>query len=191
MAQAISTLTYAEYLALEEKSEIKHEYVNGQLVAMSGGTIEHARLAMSFGRALGNALEGRPCVVLSSDARVRVTETNLGAYPDLTVVCRKVETASDDQNGVRNPTVIVEVLSESSEAYDRGAKFAHYRCLESLREYVLVSQTEPRIEVFRREENGTWTFFDVVAGGTVTLASIDARISVDQVYRDPLTATPG
>jgi Uma2 family endonuclease len=87
--------------------------------------------------------------------------------------------------------VIVEVLSESSEAYDRGAKFAHYRCLESLREYVLVSQTEPRIEVFRREENGTWTFFDVVAGGTVTLASIDARISVDQVYRDPLTATPG
>ena len=139
---------------------------------------------------LGNALDGRPCVVLSSDARVRVTETNLGTYPDLTVVCSKVETATDDKHGVRNPTVIVEVLSETSEAYDRGLKFAHYRRLESLREYVLVSQTEPRIEVFRRESNGTWTFFDVTAGQTLTLTSLDVRISVDDVYRDPLAAPP-
>jgi Uma2 family endonuclease len=190
MAQPASTLTYAQYLALEESSEIKHEYVAGHVVAMSGGTLEHARLAMSLGRLLGNALEGRPCVVLSSDARVRVSETNLGAYPDLTVACGKLETASEDKHAVVNPTVIVEVLSESSEAYDRGVKFAHYRRLASLREYVLVSQTEPRIEVFRREANGTWTFFDVTAGQTLTLTSVDARIAVDDVYRDPLAAPP-
>jgi Uma2 family endonuclease len=181
-------MTYAEYLAFEAASETKHEFVNGELHAMAGGTIAHGALAAAVTIALGNALDGRRCRVLSSDVRVRVGATGLATYPDLSVVCGHVETDPDDPHGVLNPSVIIEVLSDSTEAYDRGAKAAHYRRIPSLREYVLVSQREPLIEVHRRTERGTWELVEARAGERAVLGSCGEPIEldVDAIYRDPL-----
>jgi Uma2 family endonuclease len=178
-------LSYAEYLEREAHAESKHEYLRGEAWAMAGGTIEHGRLAMAVGRELALAIGQRPCVVLSSDVRVRVVETDRTTYPDATVVCGKREVAPDDPHAIVNPTLIVEVLSEGTEADDRGAKFQHLRRLPSLLEYVLVSQTAPRIEVFQRQHDGSWLMREHGAGSTVRLASIDGAIDVDRVYFDP------
>jgi Uma2 family endonuclease len=180
--------TFAQYLALEAKSEIKHEFVNGEIFAMAGGTPEHGRLSASVIRELGNALAGRPCITFSSDVRVRVLETGLGTYPDASIVCGRIEHDPEDKNTVVNPVIIVEVLSDSTESYDRDEKRAHYRRIPSLRDYLLVSQHERRIEHYRRNEDGTWTIRDVCAGGDVKLESIGCSISVDAVYHNPLLA---
>jgi Uma2 family endonuclease len=180
------TMTYDEYVTLEERSEEKHEFLRGEIVLMAGGTPEHAALASALTIALGNALRGKPCRVFSSDLRIRVRETELTTYPDLTVVCGRIELASDDRHAVTNPIVIVEVLSEASEAYDRGAKFAHYRHLESLREYVLVSQETRRIEVYRRNEYRRFELYEFASGQELELVSIDVRFDVDEIYENPL-----
>lgn len=181
-----TAMTYEEYLALEERSQTKHEYLRGEMIAMAGGTPEHAALAMAFGAALTVALRGKPCRVYSSDLRIRVRETDLATYPDVAVVCGRLEISPDDRSGVINPLLIVEVLSDSTERYDRGAKFAHYRHLASLREYVLVSQHEPRVEVYRRNEHRRFELFEAVAGETFELAAIGATIAVDEIYANPL-----
>jgi len=135
-------VSLAAYAAAEAASPTKHEWLRGEVLDMAGGTPEHSALAMAVGRELGVALQGRPCRVFSSDLKIFIAETQLATYPDLSVVCGKLETTPEDANSVTNPTLIVEVLSDSTEAYDRGAKFAHYRRLPSLREYVLVSQAD-------------------------------------------------
>ena len=175
-------LSYAEYLALEEKSETKHEYVNGLVYAMAGGSITHARLSMTFGRLAGNALSGR-CGVFSSDLRVRIEATGRATYPDVTIVCGKAHAADDDPHAITNPSVIVEVLSDSTEASDRGDKWAHYQRLESLREYVLVSQDEPFVEVFHRD--GDRWIYRAYREGELELPSLDVRLSIDELYADP------
>ncbi|MBI4953363.1 MAG: Uma2 family endonuclease [Myxococcales bacterium] len=119
-------MTFAEYLAFEARSEQKHEWLDGQIFAMAGGTIEHGALAMAVGSELRVALRDKPCRVLGSDVRVRVLATGLGTYPDVTVVCGRVETDPEDANTIVNPVLLVEVLSDSTEPYDRGEKFAHY-----------------------------------------------------------------
>jgi Uma2 family endonuclease len=177
--------SYQDYLVLERDTPSKHEYVGGMILAMAGGTPEHARLAGSIARLLGNAIEGRPCAVFSSDLRVRVVETDRATYPDLTVVCGHRQFAPDDGDAIVNPTVLVEVLSDSTEADDRGEKFAHYRRLPSLQEYVLVAQKARRIEVYRREGN-RWVLTEYGPGSIVELSSIEARVAVDDVYYDPL-----
>lgn len=177
-------VTYAEYLAAEQVSDVKHEYLRGEVWAMAGGTIEHGRLASRFTIVLATALAGRPCNIFSSDVRVRIVETDRTTYPDLSVVCGKHASAADDPNALVNPVVIVEVLSKDTEADDRGEKFAHYRRLESLREYVLVNQHTRRIEVFRREGDH-WSFYEFGAGAFVPLSSLDCRLSVDEIYEDP------
>lgn len=177
--------SYADYVSKERVAATKHEYVAGQVTAMAGGSPEHAWLAGSLARLLGNAVEGQPCAVFSSDLRVRVLATNRATYPDLSVVCGHRETAPDDDDAIVNPTVLVEVLSDSTEADDRGEKFAHYRRLPSLQEYVLVAQKSRRIEVFRREADG-WVLTDHGPGASFELTSISAVVAVDDVYRDPL-----
>ncbi|MFO7562460.1 MAG: Uma2 family endonuclease [Enhygromyxa sp.] len=179
-------VSYEDYLREEHKELQKHEWIDGEVFAMAGGTLEHARLQAAIARLLGNALQGRPCVVLSSDARVRSRATNIATYTDVTVVCGKLETDSEDSDAATNPTVIVEVLSPSTEAYDRGTKADHYRQIPSLREYVLVSQDAARIEVFRRAEGGNWIFSVARAGDSLTLESISCSIAVDEVYANPL-----
>jgi Uma2 family endonuclease len=181
-------MTYAEYLAAEAKSDTKHEWLNGEVFAMAGGTPEHAGLAASVIGELRLALRDRPCRVFSSDLRVKVQATGLATYPDASIACGKLETDPEDAQAVVNPIVLVEVLSDSTEAYDRGEKFAHYRRILSLREYVIVSQREPRIEVHRRNEAGRWELYEAGAGESIELASVGCRLNVDDVFRDPLAA---
>ncbi len=140
-------MTYAEYLALERASEVKHEYVNGEAYAMAGGSPEHARLQGRALHVLTLALAGKRCDVFTSDLRVRIEATGRSTYPDVTVVCDRIDRAGDDPDAITNPALIVEVLSDSTEAEDRGAKWAHYQRLASLKHYVLVSQREQRVEI--------------------------------------------
>ena len=182
-------MTYAEYLAAEAVSEVRHEYLNGEVWAMAGGTPEHAALALAVGSELRQALRGKPCRAYSADLRVRIVDTGLSTYPDVSVVCGQLETAPDDKDAVTNPIVLVEVLSESTEGYDRGAKAAHYRRIPSLREYVLVSQAEPRIEVHRRAESGRWELLEARPGETIELVSLGARLDVAAIYANPLEGT--
>lgn len=191
LARPVARMSYSEYLALEVSGGAKHEYVNGEVFAMAGGTIAHGALTVAIGTALSNALRGRSCRVLSSDVRVRVKATGIATYPDVSVVCTKLEVDPDDEHGVLNPSLIVEVLSDSSEAYDRGAKAAHYRRIPSLREYVLVSQREPLIEVYRRNERGNWELVaEARQSERAELTSCGEPISldVDAIYRDPLAS---
>lgn len=185
-AQPKSSLTYPDYLARETASEVKHDFVNGEVYAMAGGTPEHGALTASLARVIGSALEGKPCRTFSSDVRVRVESTGGSFYPDLSVVCGKLGTANDDPHAVVNPLVLVEVLSEGTEAFDRGAKAGHYRRLSSLREYVLVSQTERRIEVQRLNDRGTWELYFFGSGERVELASLGISFPIDAVYANPL-----
>lgn len=182
---ALSRMSYAEYLELERTSEMKHEYLRGEVFAMAGGTPEHARLAANIIGELTAALRGRPCSVFTSDARVRIEATDRATYPDVTVVCGRLEQAADDPDSITNPVVIVEILSDATEADDRGEKFAHYRRLASLREYVLVSQRARRLEVYRRRDE-RWLLDEAGTGETLRLESIDVVLSVDEVYHDPL-----
>jgi Uma2 family endonuclease len=174
-------MTYEEYVALERVSETKHEYVNGEVYAMAGGTPEHARLQGRIVHLLAVALSGKRCEVFTSDLRVRIAATGRATYPDATVVCDRIDRSPDDEDAVTNPSLVVEVLSDTSESADRGEKWAHYQRIESLRHYVLVSQAEARIEVFTREPEG-WHYEDVRAGGTVKLDAFGTSLPVDAVY---------
>jgi Uma2 family endonuclease len=175
--------TYAEYVAIANDSGVKYEYIAGEIVAMAGGTLAHARLISRLGSALDRALEGRSCIVLPSDMRVRIRAADRATYPDLFVVCGQPELDTTDDHAVVNPTVIVEVLSDSSTDSDRTDKFAAYRRLGSLREYVLVSQRERRIETYRRDGR-RWVLDEYGAGERLQLESIGVELAVDDVYVD-------
>lgn len=180
-------VTYAEYLELEEKSATKHEWLDGVIYAMSGGTPDHAGLAGAVLISLGNQLRGKRCRVYPADLKVRVLATGISTYADVSVVCGGIELDPDDKNAATNPVLLVEVLSDSTEAYDRGEKFSHYRRIPSLVEYVLVSQRSPKIEVFRKNEAGKWVLAEEASRGEVApLLSIGCALSVDEVYLDPL-----
>jgi len=181
-------LTYDAYVSDESARSLKHEYLDGVVRAMAGGSPRHGQLASAFLRLAGNALEGRSCATYSSDVRVYVAAANRGYYPDGSVVSGKLERAPNDQMAITNPVVIVEVLSDRTEAIDRGERWRHYRQLASLREYVLVSQDEPLVEVHRRD-GASWSFHEFGSGSQIELASIGASISVDELYRDPLASS--
>jgi Uma2 family endonuclease len=179
-------MTYVEYLELEKHREQKHEWVDGFAYAMAGGTPLHTALALSIGAELRAALVGKPCRVFGSDLKVRIQATGLATYPDASVVGDDIETHPEDKNAATNPRLLVEVLSESTEAYDRGKKFNHYRQIPSLREMVFVSQDEPLIEVWRRDNAGKWEVLMARTGESVELETTGARLEVDRVYHDPL-----
>lgn len=190
-ARDVREMSYAEYVALERVADRKHEYVNGRVYAMAGGSPEHARLAGAMIAALTSALAGKPCAPFSSDLRVRVVATGRSTYPDVTVICGRLEHAGEDDDAVTNPAVIVEVLSDSTESDDRGDKWAHYQRIPSLREYVLVSQRSKRIEVYSRdaEQHDLWHYRDHAAGARAALPSVDITLSVDAIYASPLATT--
>jgi Uma2 family endonuclease len=174
-------MTYPEYLTREATSEIKHEYLRGDVWAMESGTPTHARLCASLAWCLGNRLQGKGCTPYSADLRVRIEETDRSTYPDPTIICGPEQAASDDKDAITNPTVIIEVLSDSTERSDRGEKFAHYQRRATLREYVLVAQDSQRIEVFRREGK-TWVLSIFEAGATVRLESLAVEFPLAEVY---------
>ncbi|MBD2025106.1 Uma2 family endonuclease [Leptolyngbya sp. FACHB-711] len=175
-------MTFQEYLKWETQQDCKYEYVGGEVYAMTGGTIPHSAIAVNLLAALRPHVRGRSCQVLSSDAKVAISETGPGFYPDLSVTCD-----SRDQEAIeaiRYPCIIVEVLSPSTESYDRGAKFAHYRCLKSLREYVLVSSDRMNVEIFRLNERKKWELTPYAAGETLQLISLDFECPIELLYED-------
>ena len=174
-------VTFEAFLQAEEKSETRHEWLDGIVYDMSRGTPEHARLSAAIAGELRAALKGE-CVVYGSEAMLYVAETKFSTYADAIVVCGPLATYRVAKLGeaIINPTLLVEVLAESTEKYDRGEKFAHYMRIGSLEQFVLVSQEERRIEVFRRPERGHWGFDVAKAGETLTLHG--RPISVDAIY---------
>ena len=149
--------TYREYLALEEASNVKHEFLNGEIYGMAGGTLEHAALAASVVSALLVSLRGSPCRVYTADLRVRVLKTGLATYPDAAVVCGETQKDPQSDATITNPKLLVQVLSESTAAYDRGEKLEHYKQIPSLQAVVLASQTSRRIELHARTDTGFGT----------------------------------
>lgn len=173
--------TYAEYLAYEGDSGMKHEYEDGEISAMAGGSRRHNALALRLGAAL-DAVRKAGCIAFQSDQKIRVLATGKATYPDVTLVCGSLEGDPADPTGatITNPTVLVEVLSRSTEEEDRGSKWSHYQLLPSLHEYILVSQSSPRIEIFRRASEEVWEYRDV-REGTVQL-SCGAILDLPALY---------
>ena len=182
-AQPQPRLTPEQYLEIERAAEFRSEYYNGRMYAMSGGTHPHAIVIGNLARELGNALKKGPCVVTTSDMRVRVGKTGLYTYPDIVVVFDPPQFGDGQHDTLLNPGLIVEVLSPSTEAYDRGFKFAQYRTLESLREYALVSPSEPRAEIFRRQPSGDWLLSESAGVDAVCrFDSVCCTIAVKDIY---------
>ncbi|MCA9711596.1 MAG: Uma2 family endonuclease [Myxococcales bacterium] len=177
-------MTEAEYLAMERASSEKHELWRGEVFAMTGGTLAHAMLAMNVGAALLGALGSRGCRVLGSDAKVHVPATRGFVYPDVSVVCGELQTYDGSRDVLLNPMVVVEVLSESTERFDRGDEFAGYRSIASLADYVLISQRLRRVEVYTRQADGAWLLraYDDEQPA-VRLPSVDVGLALDEIYR--------
>lgn len=180
-------MTHAEYCAFEREATTKHEYLAGEVFAMTGGTLEHSRLAMQIGRLLGNALEGGPCRVLSADTRVRIEAVDVDVYPDLSVVCGAPETSAADDHALLNPTLVVEVLSPSTEAYDRGLKASHYRRIPSLRAYLLVAQDRQRLELQIRDAEDRWVIVEAGPGERLAIEPLGVELEVDAIYREAIS----
>jgi Uma2 family endonuclease len=174
--------SFTDYLALEAASNVKHEFLGGQIYGMAGGTPEHAALSAAVVGILFAQLRDGRCRVHDADLRVRVLSTGLATYPDVTVVCGPRERDPEDVNAVTNPTLIVEVLSRGTEEYDRGDKFEHYKQIPSLRQYVLVSQDEWRIDLWTRSGSDTWNVLVARDRDRVTLASVGAALDVRELY---------
>jgi Uma2 family endonuclease len=182
-AHATPFFTPEEYLEVERAAEIKSEYYDGQMFAMSGGTLPHSLIGGNLIAAMKLALRGKKCNVATADLRIRISPRGPFVYADLSVYCGEPELADNYRDTLLNPTVVFEVLSKSSEGHDRGHKFSQYRKIPSLREYVLVSQTEPRIEVFLRQPEGKWILTEFVGMDAVCrLASLDCSIPLETVY---------
>ena len=176
-------LTAAEYLAMERASEEKHEFLDGEIYLMSGASRNHNLILVNVLASLHAQLRKRPCVVYPSDMRVKVNDSGLYTYPDISVVCDPPQFDEADQDTLLNPTLIIEVLSPSTESYDRGKKFQHYRTLESLQEYVLIAQDSPRIERYLRQPNHEWLLADASGlESTLELASIQCTLVLADVY---------
>jgi len=180
---ASTVFTEAEYLALERSSETKHEFVRGAIVAMAGAWPPHNILAARLTIALGGVLSGKPCEVMTSDQRIHVPAKRLYAYPDVTVACGKRAYDDEEPPSLLNPTLIVEVTSKSTKDYDRGSKFLDYQSIESLREYVVVSHEEIRIEHHQRLESGQW-LTTILQGldAELSIALADAPIPLERIY---------
>jgi Uma2 family endonuclease len=174
--------TLADYLGVEEMSNVRHELLDGQIFAIAGGTPEHAALSAAALVLLGGKLRGGPCRPYSADLRIRVLATGLATYPDAAVICGEVERDPSSPTHVTNPRVIVEVLSPSTEAYDRGEKREHYQQIEALREYVLIAQDRRRVEVFVRRDEGAWEHRVHASGDAVELPSLGLTFAVDELF---------
>ncbi len=182
-ALATPFVTPDEYLEIERQAKHKSEYRSGQMFAMAGASREHNLVAGNIAGELRNRLKSRPCETYPSDMRVLVKATGLYTYPDVSVVCGEPQFADQRGDVLINPLVLVEVLSPSTEAYDRGAKFALYQQLESLQEYVLVSQETPRVERYVRQPDGRW-LYEQNAGleAVLTLETLGIALPLTEIY---------
>ena len=178
------SLSFEEWLEAERASaEGRSEYVNGEVFAMTGASAEHNTIVMNIGGELRAQLKGRPCQVYANDMKVLIRSANAGKYPDLVAFCGEPELLDGRRDLLLNPSLIVEVLSDSTEAYDRGDKFALYRQIPSLREYLLVSQGRVLVELFARGDDGRWVLADYRSlNDRVPLPSLDCTLDLAEVY---------
>ena len=192
-AEPVRYITREEYLALEREAEFKSEYYDGQMFAMAGASEDHVTITDNLLVALHPQARTRGCRIYSSELRVKISETGLYTYPDLSLVCGEPPMLErEGLDTLLNPTLLIEVLSPSTETYDRGRKFLHYQTLPSLREYVLVTQHEPRIERFSREPDGTWNYSlieDLDAVARMPLSGFELRLR--DVYADTPAGADG
>jgi Uma2 family endonuclease len=189
-----------EYLEIERASESHSEFYNGYVYAMAGASLPHFIITSNIARALGNRLEKGPCLVGSTDMKIHVSPQGLYAYPDVMVICGEPKLVDRRNDILLNPTVIIEVLSPSTEAYDRGFKFHQYQLIESLQEYGLLSQREARVEIFRRQPNGEWLLaeslgLDAVChfksvGCEIALSAIYLKVNFEATPSAPMTPDP-
>ncbi len=182
--QSFNRVSEDEYLARERSAETKSELVNGVIVAMAGASPRHNGIVRNVIFTLTGQLRGKPCQPYPSDLRIHVPKTGLYTYPDVSIICGAPERHPKDSATILNPRVLIEVLSDDTEAYDRGAKFGHYRSIASLETYVLVTQHEARVEWYERGPNGTWTFHEAVADANAELRSIDVSFPASELYAD-------
>jgi Uma2 family endonuclease len=176
-------LTPEQYLGIERQAEFKSEYFNGEMFAMAGAKEAHNLLTMNVGFALHAPLRSRPCRIYANDMRVRVSATGLHTYPDVIAVCGERHFLDDQRDTLLNPSLIVEVLSPTTEAYDRGRKFEHYKVIESLTEYLLISSDRVHVDLFRRQPDGDWLLRS--AGrieDVLDLQSVGCRLSLADLY---------
>jgi Uma2 family endonuclease len=175
-------LTYAEYLAYEHESEVKHEFVNGQAFAMAGASEDHNVIASNLVACIRPSLRGTGCRVFSSDMKLTIAEANNATYyPDVMVVCDRTDS---DPYVKQKPCLLIEVLSPSTALLDRREKLFNYQKLESLQEYVLVSQSEVKVELYRKDLDGGWLVQSLGTGESLDLRSIDLAIGLSEIYED-------
>ena len=174
--------TPEEYFTWEEQQLERHEYIDGEVYAMSGGTQNHSDIAMNFGTMLKSHLRGSGCKTFNSDLRINIFESNNYIYPDLSVTCDERDKITPQY--ITYPCLIVEVLSPSTEAYDRGNKFRMYRRNPNLRDYVLVDSNKMAIDLYRKDELGNWYILNYEAGDSIDLTSINLTFSLEKVYED-------
>lgn len=180
-------LSTTDYLHGERQVPEKHEYIQGQIYAMAGASREHNQLVFNLAGLLHAQLRAKPCSAFVADMRVRTRPNEAYFYPDLAVVCGELQFEDEQSDTLLNPSVIIEVLSPSTEGYDRGAKFAHYRRLDSLQEYLLVAQDRLSMECYRRAPQGQWLLSEVNKGeDEITLKSINCLLKVRDVYEKVL-----
>lgn len=187
LSQPNTKLTPAEYLANERVAEFKSEYLAGETFAMAGASRAHNRIATNLVRILDNQLIDGPCNVYASDMKVSVAQVDKYTYPDIVIACEKEAFEDEHTDVLLNPIVIMEILSESTEAYDRGKKFLHYQMIESLSEYLLISQDVRRVEKFVRQEDGTWIYSEAhELGDVITIDSAKCEMPMVEIYRKVL-----
>ncbi|MEQ9369308.1 MAG: Uma2 family endonuclease [Coleofasciculus chthonoplastes F3-SA18-01] len=176
------TLTPEEYFTWEEQQLEKHELIDGQVYAMSGGSVNHGRLAIRLTVMFDNHLENSSCITGNSDIKINIVETNNYTYPDASVTCDDRDKTTTQY--ITYPCLVVEVLSPSTEAYDRGSKFRMYRHNPALQDYLLVSSTRMEIDLYHKKETGEWLIINYQAGDTIELKSINLNFPIEQIYRN-------
>ena len=185
VAQPIATMTEDEYLAFERASETRHEFLDGRVYAMAGASMSHGDIIQNTSSHLFIKLRGGQCRAITNDLRVRVGATGLNTYPDIVVVCGEPRLTDDHLDTLLNPTILFEVLSPSTEAYDRTTKWEHYQLLESLQEYVLIKQNTPRVEHYTRQNDGSWRYVATTGlEAAVTLPSLGCTLTLAEIYEN-------
>ena len=177
-----NTITESEYLELERKADFKSEYYNGEIFAMAGATLIHNKIVSNLIFLFNQFLKDKPCDVYPSDLRLQVEKSGLYTYPDITIVCGKTELLDNKFDTLKNPTILIEVLSDSTEKYDRGQKFSFYREIPSLKEYILVSSKTMKIEKFKRLEDGNYLYIESNEHQPFPIDSIKMNLNLEDAY---------
>ena len=184
-AVAQQRYTYDEYLVRERVADTKSEYLGGQIFAMAGGAPRHNSIGVNLVASLKNRLRGSQCRPFNSDQRIRISASGLATYPDVSIICGELQLDAQDADAIVNPRVIFEVLSKSTEGYDRGKKFDFFRQIDSLSEYVLVSQEDSQVECFTRQSDGNW-LLSITKGliGALRLSTVSVELPLMEIYED-------